>query len=52
MDREHDQVLRMWMPYGTVFLVYQPHLRNMAGGVLRGNVGYGSPTIARLWLDR
>ena len=52
VDREHDQVLRMWMPYGTVFLVYQPHLRNMAGGVLRGSVGYGSPTIARLWLDR
>jgi peptide/nickel transport system substrate-binding protein len=51
-DREHDQVLRMWMPFGTVFVLYQPYLRNMAGGVLRGTVGYGSPTIARLWIDK
>jgi peptide/nickel transport system substrate-binding protein len=52
VDREYDQVLRMWMPWGTQFVVFQPHLRNMAGGVLRGTVGYGSPTIARLWLDK
>jgi len=52
VDREYDQVLRMWMPWGTIFILSQPHLRNVAGGVLRGNVGYGSPTIARLWLDR
>jgi peptide/nickel transport system substrate-binding protein len=52
VERELDQVLRMWMPYGTPFLVFQPHLRNVAGGVLRGTIGYGSPTIARLWLDR
>jgi peptide/nickel transport system substrate-binding protein len=51
-DREYDQVLRMWMPWGTIFLLFQPYLRNMAGGVLRGTVGYGSPTIARLWLDK
>jgi len=51
-DREHDQVLRMWMPYGTIFLLFQPHLRNVAGGVLRGTVGYGSPTLARLWIDK
>lgn len=52
VDREYDQVLRMWMPWGTQFVLFQPHLRNVAGGVLRGTVGYGSPTIARLWLDR
>jgi peptide/nickel transport system substrate-binding protein len=52
VDREYDQVLRMWMPWGTLFVLFQPHLRNVAGGVLRGTVGYGSPTIARLWLDR
>ena len=51
-DREHDQALRMWMPWGTIFALFQPHLRNVAGGVLRGTVGYGSPTIARLWIDR
>jgi len=51
-DREHDQVLRMWMPYGTIFLLFQPYLRNVAGGVLRGTVGYGSPTIARVWIDK
>ena len=48
-DREYDQVLRMWMPHGSNF---QPHLRNAAGGVLRGTIGYGSPTIARLWIDK
>ena len=52
VDREHDQVLRTWMPYGTIFVLAQPYLRNVAGGVLRGNVGYGSPTIARMWIDK
>jgi peptide/nickel transport system substrate-binding protein len=52
VDREYDQVLRMWMPHGSNFVLFQPHLRNVAGGVLRGTIGYGSPTIARLWLDR
>jgi peptide/nickel transport system substrate-binding protein len=52
VDREYDQVLRMWMPHGSNFLVFQPHLRNAAGGVLRGTIGYGSPTIARLWIDK
>ena len=51
-DREVDQVLRMWMPYGTIFVLSQPHLRNVGGGVLRGNVGYGSPTVARMWIDK
>jgi len=50
-DREYDQVLRMWMPWGTQFVLSQPHLRNVASGVLRGTIGYGSPSIARLWLD-
>jgi peptide/nickel transport system substrate-binding protein len=52
VEREYDQVLRMWMPHGSNFQVFQPYLRNVAGGVLRGTVGYGSPTIARLWIDK
>jgi hypothetical protein len=28
-------VLRMWMPHGSNFVLFQPHLRNVAGGVLR-----------------
>ena len=52
VEREHDQVLRMWMPFGTPFVLSQPFLRNVAGGVLRGTIGYGSLTIARLWIDR
>ena len=52
VDREYDQALRLWMPYDTGFLLYQPYLRNMAAGVLRSTIGYGSPTIARLWLDK
>jgi ABC-type transport system substrate-binding protein len=52
VDREYDQVLRMWMPYDNGFLVYQPHMRNMASRALRRTDGYGSPTIARTWLDK
>ena len=52
VDREYDQVLRMWMPFGSNFIVFQPHLRNVGAGVLRATHGYGSPTIVRLWLDR
>src|SRR5213594_4527794 len=52
VDREHDQVLRMWMAYDGGFLVSQPHLRNVGAGVLRRTDGYGSPTTARLWLDK
>jgi ABC-type transport system substrate-binding protein len=52
VDREFDQVLRMWMPYDSGFLVFQPHLRNMAAGALRRTDGYGCPAIARLWIDK
>src|SRR5437899_12785546 len=52
VDREYDQVVRMWMPHGSNFVMFQPHLRNVAGGVLRGTIGYGAPTIARLWIDK
>ena len=52
VDREFDQVSRMWMPYDSGFLVFQPHLRNMAAGSLRRTDGYGSPTLARTWLDK
>jgi peptide/nickel transport system substrate-binding protein len=52
VDREYDQVLRMWMPYDNGFLVFQPHVRNASAGALRRTDGYGSPTIARTWLDK
>jgi peptide/nickel transport system substrate-binding protein len=52
VDREFDQVLRMWMPYDNGFLVFQPQVRNMAAGALRRTDGYGCPTVARLWLDK
>jgi hypothetical protein len=52
VDREFDQVARMWMPYDNGFLLFQPHLRNMAAGALRRTDGYGSPALARTWLDK
>ena len=52
VDREFDQVLRMWMPYDGGFFLYQPYLRNVAALALRRADGYGSPTLARLWLDK
>jgi peptide/nickel transport system substrate-binding protein len=50
--REHDQVLRMWMPFDAGFALWQPYIRNVGQLDLRGNFGYGSSTLARLWLDR
>jgi peptide/nickel transport system substrate-binding protein len=52
VEREHDQVLRMWMPYDSGFLVFQPQVRNMAAPALRRTDGYGASAIARLWLDK
>jgi len=52
VDREHDQVLRMWMAYDGGFLVSQPHLRNVGAGVLRRTDGYGASAIARSWIDK
>jgi len=52
VDRELDQVLRMWMPYDGGFFLYHPHLRNMSAFALRRTDGYGSPTTARMWLDK
>jgi len=52
VEREFDQVLRMWMPYDNGFVVTQPQVRNMASGALRRTDGYGSPAIARVWLDK
>jgi peptide/nickel transport system substrate-binding protein len=52
VERELDQVLRMWMPYDNGFLVFQPHVRNASSPALRRTDGYGSPTIARVWLDK
>jgi ABC-type transport system substrate-binding protein len=52
VDRELDQVLRMWMAYDSGFLIYQPHLRNMATFALRRTDGYGSPITARMWMDK
>ncbi len=42
----------MWMPYDNGFLVFQPHMRNVAAGALRRIDGYGSPTLARAWMDK
>jgi len=52
VDREYDQVLRMWMPYDNGFLLFQPHMRNVAAGALRRSDGYGSPTLARTWMEK
>jgi ABC-type transport system substrate-binding protein len=52
VDREYDQVLRMWMPYDNGFMMVQPHVRNASSRALRRTDGYGSPTIARIWLDK
>jgi peptide/nickel transport system substrate-binding protein len=52
VDREFDQALRLWMPYDNGFLVFQPHVRNAAAAALRRSDGYGSPTLARAWLDK
>jgi peptide/nickel transport system substrate-binding protein len=52
VDREFDQVYRMWMPYDNGFVVAQPHVRNWGSPALRRTDGYGSPAIARLWLDK
>jgi peptide/nickel transport system substrate-binding protein len=52
VDREFDQVLRMWMPYDNGFVVFQPHVRNGGAGALRRTDGYGSPAISRVWLDK
>jgi peptide/nickel transport system substrate-binding protein len=40
VDREYDQIFRMWMPYDAGFLMFQPHLRNVAAGALRRSDGY------------
>jgi peptide/nickel transport system substrate-binding protein len=51
VDREFDQVLRMWMPYDNGFLNFQPPVRNGSAIALRRTDGYGASAIARLWLD-
>jgi peptide/nickel transport system substrate-binding protein len=52
VDREFDQVLRLWMPYDNGFLVFHPHMRNVAAPALRRTDGYGSPALARAWMDK
>src|SRR6266511_1439917 len=52
VDRELDQLLRMWMPYDNGFLVFQPYVRNGAALAIRRTDAYGSPTVARVWLDK
>ena len=51
-DREHDQVLRMWMPYDSGFVITQSHIRNASSGIIRRTDGYGASAIARVWLDK
>jgi hypothetical protein len=52
VEREFDQVLRMWMPADAGFVITQPLVRNMASGALRRTDGYGAPALARAWLDK
>jgi peptide/nickel transport system substrate-binding protein len=52
VDREFDQAYRLWMPYDNGFLVFQPQMRNGAAPALRRTDGYGSPSIARVWMDK
>ena len=52
VDREYDQVARLWMPYDNGFIVAQPYMRNHAALALRRPDGYGSPQLARVWLDK
>jgi len=52
VDREFDQVLRMWMPYDNGFMVFQPHVRNGAAIALRRTDGYGASHIGRVWQDK
>jgi peptide/nickel transport system substrate-binding protein len=52
VDREYDQVLRLWMPYDNGFLLFHPHMRNVAAAALRRTDGYGAPTLARAWMDK
>jgi len=52
VDRELDQVLRMWMPYDAGFFLYQPYVRNAGTLALRRSDGYGASTLARSWLDK
>ena len=52
VDREFDQVLRLWMPYDNGFLLFQPTMRNAAAPALRRTDGYGSPMLARTWFDK
>jgi len=52
VDREFDQAYRLWMPYDNGFLVFQPHMRNGASPALRRTDGYGSPAVARVWMDK
>ena len=52
VDREFDQAARLWMPYDNGFLVFQPHVRNGAAIALRRTDGYGSPAVARVWMDK
>jgi hypothetical protein len=51
-DREHDQVLRMWMPYDGGFLIYQPTMRNIGALAMRRADGYGASTVARMWNEK
>jgi len=52
VEREFDQAYRLWMPYDNGFLVFQPHVRNVAAMALRRSDGYGASTLARTWFDK
>ena len=52
VEREFDQAYRLWMPYDNGFLVFQPHMRNVAAPALRRSDGYGASLLAHSWLDK
>jgi peptide/nickel transport system substrate-binding protein len=52
VEREFDQAYRLWMPYDNGFLVFQPHMRNVAAPALRRSDGYGASLLANAWLDK
>jgi peptide/nickel transport system substrate-binding protein len=49
VEREYDQVLRMWMPYDNGFVTVQPNVRNATSLALRRTDGYGASAISRIW---
>jgi hypothetical protein len=52
VDRELDQVTRMWMPYDNGFLASSRISATSGRWPSAATTGYGSSTLARLWIDK